>query len=116
MDNETLKKLNYFIVKAKAATYVGGGARGAACRPGSHDLEFADGDWSYLDSYFGGRDFIGEEVVYFQENTRMGHELLWPHPARRPDHARPGRGSDQGQPVRTVHRRPFPGRFRIPAQ
>jgi len=67
MDYETLKKLNNFIVKAKAATYVGGGARGAACRPGSHDLEFADGDWSYLDSYFGGRDFIGEEVVYFHE-------------------------------------------------
>ncbi len=37
-----------------------------ACRPGSHDLKFADGDWSYLDSYFGGRDFIGEEVVYYQ--------------------------------------------------
>ena len=67
MDYETLKKLNNFIVKAKAATYVGGGARGASCRPDSHDLEFAEGDWSYLDSYFGGRDFIGEEVVYFHE-------------------------------------------------
>jgi hypothetical protein len=67
MDNEALKKLNNFIVKAKAATYVGGGAKGAACRPGSHDLEFAAGEWSYLDSYFGGRDFIGEEAVFLHE-------------------------------------------------
>jgi hypothetical protein len=60
------KKLQAFIVHAKAATYVGGGEHVPACRPGSHDLKFADGDWSYLDSYFGGRDFIGEEVVYHQ--------------------------------------------------
>ena len=44
----------------------GTGSRCPACRPGSHDLNFTDGDWSYLDSYFGGRDFIGEEVVYFK--------------------------------------------------
>ena len=35
------------------------------CRAGSHDLTFSEGKWSYLDSYFGGIDFIGEEVVYF---------------------------------------------------
>jgi Domain of unknown function (DUF5680) len=56
--------LHDFIVRAKAATYVGSGEHVAPCRPSSHDLKFADGDWSYLDSYFGGRDFIGEEVVY----------------------------------------------------
>ncbi|MBN2387141.1 MAG: hypothetical protein JXB85_08975 [Anaerolineales bacterium] len=56
--------LEAFIVRAKAATYVGDGAPAPACRPGSHDLRFTDGEWSYLDSYFGGRDFIGEEVVF----------------------------------------------------
>ena len=61
MDNQALHD---FIVRAKAATYVGGGEHAPACRPGSHDLKFADGEWSYLDSYFGGRDFIGQEVVY----------------------------------------------------
>lgn len=66
MDAEWLNKLNSFIVRAKAATYVGGGEKVASCRPGSHDLKFADGDWSYLDSYFGGRDFIGEETVFFK--------------------------------------------------
>jgi hypothetical protein len=63
MDNHTLYD---FIVRAKAATYVGGGEHAPACRPGSHDLKFDEKDWSYLDSYFGGRDFIGEEVIYFQ--------------------------------------------------
>lgn len=56
--------LNAFIVKAKAATYVGDGAPGASSRPASHDLSFQDGEWSYLDSYFGGSDFIGQEAVY----------------------------------------------------
>ncbi len=63
MDNQALYD---FIVRAKAATYVGSGAPVPACRPGSHDLKFEEEDWAYLDSYFGGRDFIGEEVVYYQ--------------------------------------------------
>src|SRR5215216_6645483 len=41
--------LSAFIVRAKAATYVG------------------DGEWAYHESYFGGAEFIGEEVVYFAE-------------------------------------------------
>jgi len=56
--------LHSFIITAKAATYVGGGEPTYSCRPGSHDLRFEQGDFSYLDSYFGGADFIGEEVVY----------------------------------------------------
>lgn len=56
-----------FIVRAKAATYVGGGKESQPCRPGSHDLEFRDGPFLYLDSYFGSADFIGEEVVYLEE-------------------------------------------------
>jgi Domain of unknown function (DUF5680) len=66
MDDQSLGNLNAFIVRAKAATYVGDGQPTSSCRRGSHDLKFAEGDWSYLDSYFGGRDFIGEEVVYYQ--------------------------------------------------
>jgi hypothetical protein len=66
MDENFLKDLNRFIVKAKSVSYVGDGKPVPACRPGSHDLAFSDGDWSYLDSYFGGRDFIGEEVVFYR--------------------------------------------------
>ena len=59
-----LKELHAFIVRAKAATYVGDGQHTGPCRRGSHDLRFADDEWSYHDSYFGGSNFIGEEVVY----------------------------------------------------
>jgi len=59
-----LKQLGDFIISAKSATYVGSGKPTASCRSGSHDLSYTDGDFWYLDSYFGGSDFIGEEVVY----------------------------------------------------
>ena len=59
--------LTAFIVRAKAGTYVGDGEHTSPCRSGSHDLRFTDGEWTYHDSYFGGTDFIGEEVVYFAE-------------------------------------------------
>ena len=62
-----LKDLHRFIVKAKAATYVGSGQKAEPCRLGSHDLKYQEGPFAYLDSYFGGSDFIGEEVVYFQD-------------------------------------------------
>jgi hypothetical protein len=59
-----LHRLNQFIVQAKALTYVGDGQKTASSRKGSHDLAFQEGTLSYLDSYFGGTDFIGQEVVY----------------------------------------------------
>jgi hypothetical protein len=63
---ELLEELNAFIVQAKAATYVGGGAKCFSYRPGSHDLQFHKDAFSYLDSYFGGTDFLGQEVVYYE--------------------------------------------------
>lgn len=62
-----MDKLEKFIVCAKSATYVGNGAHSLARRPGSHDLEFREPPFAYLDSYFGGADFIGEEVVYYED-------------------------------------------------
>jgi uncharacterized protein DUF5680 len=44
---------------------VGGGTKANACRLGSHDLAWSDGDWRYLDSYFGGTDFLGQETLWF---------------------------------------------------
>lgn len=63
----SLQKLNSFIVKAKAATYIGDGIKSSSHRPASHDLQFHEGSFSYLDSYFGGSDFLGQEVVYHKE-------------------------------------------------
>lgn len=62
----SMERLNIFIVTAKAATYVGRGERCLSYRPGSHDLQFHEGAFSYLDSYFGGSDFLGQEVVYYE--------------------------------------------------
>ena len=61
-------ELQSFIVRAKAATYVGDGTKIPPCRPASHDLQFVDKDWAYLDSYFGGTDFIGQETVWYAGN------------------------------------------------
>ena len=65
MTSYTLEELQRFIVQAKAATYVGSGQKNLAHRPNSHDLEYQAVPFAYLDSYFGGTDFIGQEVVYF---------------------------------------------------
>ncbi len=56
--------LEAFIVRAKASCYAGGGAGAEASRTGAHDLTYVDADWSYRDSYFGGTDFVGQEVVW----------------------------------------------------
>jgi hypothetical protein len=59
-----MQDLHAFILRAKAATYVGGGATASSSRPASHDLTFAEGAHLYLDSYFGGTDFAGQETVW----------------------------------------------------
>ncbi len=67
-----LNTLQAFIVRAKAATYVGSGQKLLPYRLGSHDLQFTDGDWTYHDSYLGESDFIGEEIVYYQRQIVWG--------------------------------------------
>jgi hypothetical protein len=62
-----LDQLHDFILAAKGATYIGDGESTTSCRSGSHDLVYEAGDYRYLDSYFGGSDFIGEEIVYQQD-------------------------------------------------
>lgn len=62
-----IAELNGIVVRAKAATYVGGGTKAGSSRPGSHDLTWSDGAWRYRDSYFGGSDFIGQEVIWFHD-------------------------------------------------
>lgn len=59
-----LDGLKDFIVEAKSNTYVGGGVAHASSRPGSHDLGYGRDRWRYLDSYFGGTDFAGQETVW----------------------------------------------------
>jgi len=39
----------------------------SSSRKYSKDLAFEENDYHYLDSYFGEKDFSGEEIVYFKE-------------------------------------------------
>ena len=80
----TDSELTAIIVKAKAATYVGGGTKTVPSRAGAQDLCWQEGDWRYLDSYFGGTDFLGQEVLW-RAGAGLGHELLWLYAAAGPD-------------------------------
>ena len=71
-----LNTLHDFIIRAKAATYVGSGQKLLPYRLGSHDLQFSEGDWAYHDSYLGESDFIGEEIVYYQRQVVWGMNYL----------------------------------------
>jgi Domain of unknown function (DUF5680) len=60
-------KLRSFVIRAKRATYVGSGSPADSSRIGSHDLTYNEGPYSYRDSYFGGIDFLGQEVVWHND-------------------------------------------------
>lgn len=60
-----LERLESFVVRAKAATYAGKGIKTPPYRPEAYELQYREEDFFYIDSYFGGADFIGQETVYF---------------------------------------------------
>ena len=72
MQSDFLHNLIEFILRAKQASYVGGGEKLLPYRLGSHDLQYREGDWVYHDCYFGENDFMGEEIVYFQGRVVWG--------------------------------------------
>lgn len=53
-----------FLLEAKKSTYAGKGAESLSSRPASHDLQFQEGNYRYIDSYIGGEKFSGEEGVW----------------------------------------------------
>ena len=61
-----------FIIRSKAKTYIGNGEKVPSHRPNSFDLAYKEGVFGYLDSYYGGSDFIGEEIVYFMGKAIWG--------------------------------------------
>lgn len=64
------KKLADFLIEAKKQTYANADVKKSlASRRGSHDYEYSDGNMTYHDTYFGGTNFMGEEVVYNNGNT-----------------------------------------------
>jgi hypothetical protein len=70
MNIETLKR---FLVDANKSTYANKDApKVAALRPRSEDYHFEKDGLTYHDTYFGGRDFMGEEIVYEGERPVWG--------------------------------------------
>ena len=64
-----MKRLKDFLIEAKKQTYANGNVKKVeSSRLNSFDYEYTDGAMLYHDTYFGGTDFIGEEVVY-DDNT-----------------------------------------------
>lgn len=58
-------ELAQFLAKANESTYANKHAlKAESLRPGSYDYHFESGDLAYHDTYFGSRDFIGEEIIY----------------------------------------------------
>lgn len=60
-----IRTLSDFLKTAKKHTYASETAvKIPSARLGSKDYEYSDGALTYHDTYFGGVQFIGEEVVY----------------------------------------------------
>jgi hypothetical protein len=68
----TDKELKAFIVKAKKATYASDAAPQSASRAGSKDLSYKEGEFSYLDSYYGSVQFCGQEMVWQKSEPIWG--------------------------------------------
>lgn len=61
------KEMIAFLCRAKKKTYAGKGAETVSSRPNSHDLQYIEGRYTYLDTYLGGEKFSGEEAVWDQD-------------------------------------------------
>ena len=53
-----------FLLRAKRSTYAAKGKEVQPSRPASHDFDYREGSWRYIDSYLGGERFAGEEAVW----------------------------------------------------
>jgi transcriptional regulator with XRE-family HTH domain len=53
-----------FLCKAKRICYAGKGTEVKASRLNSHDLEYSEGNFKYMDTYLGGEKFAGEEALW----------------------------------------------------
>lgn len=70
--NVNNKEFLEFLVKAKKSTYANSNAsKVLSSRLKSKDYEFTDGNFTYHDTYFCGVKFMGEEVVYYN------NDILW---------------------------------------
>ena len=63
------KELYQFLIEAKKQTYANANVeKQKSSRKGSHDYEYSSNNMIYHDTYFGGTNFMGEEVVTLDES------------------------------------------------
>ena len=55
-----------FLIRAKKSTYAAKAGIVDPCREASHDAACTEGDYRYLDTYLGGKQFSGEEAVWIK--------------------------------------------------
>lgn len=59
-----------FLIEAKKQTYANENIeKVSSSRKGSHDYHYQSNGMVYHDTYFGGTKFMGEEVVYYDDET-----------------------------------------------
>ena len=64
------KELYDFLIEAKKQTYANENIKKAdSSRKGSNDYHYENNGMIYHDTYFGGTQFMGEEVVYLTDET-----------------------------------------------
>lgn len=64
-----IDKMIAFLLTAKKNTYAAADNKTDSSRMNSHDYRYQDeSGFTYLDSYFGGECFAGEEAVWLHEN------------------------------------------------
>ena len=69
LKEKQLADLHNFLIEAKKQTYANENVKKiSSTRLGSHDYEYKKENMIYHDTYFGGTDFMGEEVVYLSSN------------------------------------------------
>jgi len=65
-----MEKLHDFLIEAKKQTYANANTEKIqSSRVSSKDYEYKNNDMTYHDTYFGGTNFMGEEVVYIDNET-----------------------------------------------
>lgn len=73
MEILTLEELATFLKAANLNTYANEKSEKVdSLRLGSHDYHFEKGGLVYHDTYFGGTKFIGEEIIYKDEQPVWG--------------------------------------------
>jgi len=73
MERISIKELEQFLNESNKSTYANKDApKAIASRLESEDYHFENDDLIYHDTYFGGRDFIGGEIVYKNKKPVWG--------------------------------------------